>query len=509
MEDIPGTNITRVSFNAEISDYMFADTYWPAFKRSVQSGGAKGVMCSCNSVNGIPSCANDFLLNKTLRQDWGFDGYITSDSNNVANMYLTHNYTDSIPDAVIVSLQASTDIDSYLSTGMGGISDEYGTYSPYTNYIPNLVNNGLLDESLVDKALYNSFKIRFELGLFDQPINEQKYFNIPNTVINSEYHQELNVLASRQVMTLLKNDNHVLPLNPDMFTTKKLAVIGPHYNASTDLLLKGCYTGQICMDNTYDCVPSILTELSKYIPNSNNLIYAEGCNVPCQSNEGFNEAMTVANNADIIILLMGLNGTIESEGHDRVNISLPGLQYNLASMICNLNKPTILVLINGGIIAIDNLSNECNSIIEAFYPGFRGAQAISDTIFGESIPGGKLPVTMYWSNYTLPIYTNYSNMNINEGYGMTYKYWNGPEPIYPFAYGISYTSFKFTINMGCGLPQYCIDIKNTGNYNGTETIFVFMIPPGNTSIPSNEPASKVVKQLIDFNKYNININDEG
>ena len=493
-------NVTRIQFNAVVSDYMFSDTYLPAFKMAIVEGGAKGIMCACNSINGVPGCANNFLLKQKLRDEWNFTGYITSDSNNIYNIWATHNYTKTLQEAVYVALNATCDIDSYLGTTLGGISDDYGTSSAYQSQIVEMVNNNQINISYVDKALYNSLRLRFELGLFD-PIQDQPYWKVPGSVVNSKEHQDLNLFAARSGMTLLKNDGDILPF-PSM-ANKKFAVIGPHYNASANLLLQGAYTGQVCRDNTFKCVPGILNMILKYV-NDKDLTYSQGCDIDCTSTAGFQDAINTAKNADYVLLMMGIDRSIEGEGHDRTNISLPGYQQNLASEICKLGKPTVLVLINGGIVAIDELKYDCPSILEAWYPGFRGAEGVMGVIFGEYNPGGKMAVTMYWSNYTT--ISNYTEYDLTKGYGKTYKYWNGVEPLFTFGYGLSYTQFKFTKNNTCQVPDYCIDIENIGNREGRETIFVFIYPPNNIS--SMEPASRMRKHLIEFDKFYLEKGDK-
>eukprot|EP01084_Bolivina_argentea_P156170 272151_1 len=451
-------------------------------------------MCSYNEVNGVPSCANSFLLQETLRENWGFSGYITSDSGAITDIYASHHYTKSIENAVIFALNASTDINSYLGYGNNGISSDYGTSSPYQQNIPKLVNNNILNVSLVDRALFNSLKLRFELGLFDGT-DSSIYWKVPGSVINNQQHIDLNIFAARSSQVLLKNEHNILPFPSK--NGKKISVIGPHYNASSALLSIGDYNGEPCHGGSTDCMQSILTEILNYVDIS-DLSFSQGCNgVKCTSTSGFNEAMQIANQSDYIILMMGLDHSVESESNDRVNISMPGYQFNLALDICKIGKPTVLVLINGGILGIDDLKIECGAILESWYPGFRGAQAINDVIFGTFNPGGKMPVQMYWSNYTKQ--SDFLIMDLTEGYGKTYKYWRGTEPLFSFGWGLSYTTFNFTMDNSCKFPMYCIDIMNNGNREGHETIFVFVHPPSNIS--SIEPVSKMVKHLIKFEKF--------
>merc|ERR1712228_6232 len=424
----------------------------------------------------------------------GFEGYVTSDGGAINDIYSQHKYTETLEDAVVVALNASCDMDSYLGSSMGGISNDYGTSSPYQKYAVDIVKNGKLAESFIDEAIFHTLRLRFELGLFDGNYDEQPYFKIPRDIVGSKEHKELNLFAARSTQTLLKNDANILPFPAN--SGKKFAVIGPHYNASASLLLEKAYTGQVCFDNTFDCVPGIIQTMNNYVA-SNDLTYSEGCDVDCTSTSGFSAAINTAKAADYVVLMMGIDHSIEGESHDRTSISLPGKQQDLASQICALGKPTVLVLVGGGVLAIDELKQQCPSILYAWYPGFRGAEAITDVIFGAFNPGGKMAVTMYWSNYTKE--SDYLQMDLTAGNGKTYKYWKGTTPLYAFGYGLSYTQFKFEMDNSCNSPEYCVQIKNDGDREGYETLFVFVYPPSN--ITSSEPASKMIRHLIEFEKF--------
>lgn len=181
--------------------------------------------------------ANPFLLNDTLRQKWGFTGYVTSDSGAIQDIWRNHNYTETLEDAVVKALNASCDMDSYLGMGMAGSwSHAYGTSSPYQESIPSIINDSKLDESIIDKALFNTIRLRFELGLFDGEYDKQPYFNVPGSVVNSPEHRRLNLFAAQSTQTLLKNEHNILPFPSSK--GHKFAVIGPHFNASAALLLE-------------------------------------------------------------------------------------------------------------------------------------------------------------------------------------------------------------------------------------------------------------------------------
>ena len=480
-------------------------------------------MCSYNAINGIPSCANEYLLKEILRNVWKFDGYITSDSGAIEDIWINHNYTSTLPLAVGVAINATCDLDSYLGSNFG-MNADYATGSPYQEYIVGLVNNGTVLQETVDKTLYRLFKIRFQLGLFEQNITQQKYWQIPPNIVNNDESKALNKFAARQSMILLKNGDSVDDLSDDILPwdmnqilseNTTIAVIGPHFNASQNLLYSG-YTPPVCKDNTFDCVNGILTVLDEYIAigdidhDTMNVLYAQGCSdgVPCTNKSGFNDALSIANKSQYIVLMFGIDTiNIEGEDRDRVNISLPGYQYELASNICNMNhdnKKIVLVLLNGGMIGIDNLALECDAIIEAHYPGFYGAYAIWDTIFGYNNPSGKLVMTMYYSNFTQ--ISSMIEMNMNVSPGKTYKYFED-NVIFPFGYGLSYTRFIFSMNNSSTMNvdplqqwNFKLNITNIGPVSGCETIMMMIKA---LDIDQNQAASSIKRKLVGFEKVRL------
>ena len=279
-------HITRHTDDAQISEYDLASTYLPAFKRSVIEGGAKGVMCSYNAINGVPSCANKWLLQTTLREAWNFSGYVTSDSGAVqdikggmiAHRTQGHNYTQTWPATVAAALNAGCDIES----ATWGASGAFATGGPYVKYTPAAISQGLTSMSAVDRALRHSLGLRFDLGLFD-PIEKQPYWHVPPSVVQSPAHVALSLDATRQGLVLLQNGGgdrptavptasvdaaaRVLPFVGGVRT----AVLGPHVNDRNAIL--GNYLGQICnasMD-ARDCVPTVYEEIA-----SLNAIAAKG-----------------------------------------------------------------------------------------------------------------------------------------------------------------------------------------------------------------------------------------
>ncbi|KAF1778483.1 Glycoside hydrolase family 3 [Phytophthora cactorum] len=339
--------VNRMEFDAIVSPYDFTDTYFPAFRSSIVDGNAMGVMCSYNSVNGIPMCANNALEKTLLRDTLGFDGYITSDSGAVEAISDMHHYADSQCEAARLAILAGTDINSGKS----------------------------YEACLKDLALRHTLKLRFKLGLFD-PIEDQPYWNVTPSDVNTAEAKELS----------LKRPG-MLPLTKGV----KLAVIGPHAKSKRGLL--GNYLGQMCRGD-YDEAISAMNGAS-------STTFARGCDIKNSSTAGFDEAVTATQNADTVVLFLGIDKTVEGEVGDRDNIELPSIQMKLLKRIRAVGKPTVLVLINGGVIGAEKIIHQTDAL----------------------------------------------SMDMTAYPGRTYRYFKG-EPVFPFGWGLSYTTFSLSVDNG-------------------------------------------------------------
>jgi beta-D-xylosidase 4 len=343
LEDSDG--YTRYNFNAIVSEYGLADTFFPAFKRAVIDGNAQGIMCSYNAVNGQPTCANDYLRH-ALREVWNFTGYITSDSGALEDIYQQHKYVQTEAEAACVAIRnGSCDVCS------GAV---------YHDALLEGVQQGLCTMDNVNAALSRTLAMRMRLGLFD-PAENQPYWHVPLSAVNTTASQALNLLATQSSMVLLKNDK-TLPLKKGI----KLAVIGPF--ANTQEALVGNYLGQLCADNSLSCVTTPFQAFSNFnVGGTTQMV--NGCNITTNYTNGFQQAVALAKQSDAVVLVMGIDGTIEGESHDRTSIDLPTVQHQLAAAIAALNIPTVLILINGGMVDITPEKASIPAIIEAGYPG--------------------------------------------------------------------------------------------------------------------------------------------
>ncbi|KAG5528149.1 hypothetical protein RHGRI_028926 [Rhododendron griersonianum] len=404
-----------------VTEQDMQDTYQPPFRSCIQQGKASCIMCSYNAVNGVPACARGDLLQQA-RDDWGFKGYIASDCDAVATIFEYQNYTKTPEDAVAVALKAGMDINC-------------GSY--VIRHVQSAINQGKLQEEDIDRALLNLLSVQIRLGLFDgDPIKGQFGTLGPQDVCTPK-HKKLALEAARQGIVLLKNDKKFLPLNKH--SVSSLAIIGPMANTTA---LGGGYSGVPCNPK------SIFYAFSAY---SKKTSYAAGCldGVPCTSNAGFTEAVSIAKEANFVIIVAGLDLTQEAEERDRYSLLMPGFQTALVTTIAAVTKkPLVLVLTGGGPIDVSFAKGDPRiaSILWIGYPGEAGGKALAEVIFGDYNPGGRLPVTWYPESFTsVPMTDMNMRANPSRGYpGRTYRFYTGPT-IYGFGQGLSYTNYTYNL----------------------------------------------------------------
>ncbi|XP_073276036.1 probable beta-D-xylosidase 7 [Primulina huaijiensis] len=424
----------RFTFDAKVTKQDMADTFQPPFKSCVEKGGASGIMCAYNLVNGIPNCADYNLLTKTARGDWGFKGYITSDCDAVSLIFEQQKYAKSHEEAVAFVLKAGMDVNcgSYLG-----------------NHTKSAVEKGKVSESDIDRALHNLFSVRMRLGLFNGNPTALPYGQLSRNDVCTPEHRGLALEAARHGIVLLKNSGNLLPLSKTK--TKSLAVIGP--NAAVAKTLVGNYAGPPCNPITP------LEGLKSYVK---NIEFNQGCDTINCTFISLGESLKIAESADYVILVMGLNQDRESEELDRVDLVLPGEQASLVTNVAKAaKKPVILVLLCGGPVDVSFAKHDpkIGSILWAGYPGEAGGQAIADIIFGAHNPGGRLPVTWYPNDFIkVPMTDMRMRPDPSQGYpGRTYRFYRG-EKVFEFGYGLSYTKYAYKF---LSVSQRVINFKNT------------------------------------------------
>ncbi len=424
-----GPEAVRHEFDAEVSAKDLEETYLPAFEALVKDAKVEGVMGAYNRVNGEASCASRFLQSKLDK--WGFDGYFVSDCWAIRDFHTHHGLTKSPEESAALALKTGCD----LNCG--------NTYL----HILIALQEGLISEDDIRKACVQLMKTRIRLGMLD---DATEYDAIPYSVVASNENKALSLECAEKSMVLLKNDG-ILPLNRDNIET--IAVIGP--NADSRAALEGNYNG------TADRYITFLEGIQDAF--DGRVIYAQGSQLYKDRSSGLTlpddriaEAETAAEQADVVILCVGLDATIEGEegdtgnefsSGDKADLRLPSAQRRLVKSIIAKNKPLIIVTAAGSAI---NVEADCNALIHAWYPGQFGGMALADIIFGDVSPSGKLPVTFYENADELPDFCNYSMKN------RTYRYAQG-NILYPFGYGLTYSKFE------------CSDLEYS---NGTASVTV-------------------------------------
>ncbi|MBT3274202.1 MAG: glycoside hydrolase family 3 protein [Spirochaetales bacterium] len=481
-----GPEPLRHGFDAIIDEKTMRETYLPAFKECVQEGGAWSIMGAYNRTNGEACCASITLLQKLLREEWDFQGFVVSDCGAISDIHLHHKLTESAAESAALAVKNGCD----LNCGK--------TYDA----LIEAAEKGLISEKDIDVAVERLMMARLKLGMFDSP-DRVPFTSIPFEIVGCDVHRELALKAARESMVLLKNEGNVLPLNKDMRT---IAVIGP--NADSRDVLIGNYYG------TPNGQVTALEGIRSKLAGRTRVSYAEGCHLynlgadhwHDETQRGFAEAVSVAEHADAVVICLGLSPDLEGEegdvaasdgGGDRAGLDLPGDQLNLLKKITEVGKPTVLVVFSGSPVDVGWAQINVNSIIEAWYPGEAGGTALADILFGDHNPGGRLPITFPLSVDQLPDFTDYSMKN------RTYRYMTS-EPLYPFGFGLSYTSFEYTnlvlnassVDAGSDV-HVSVDVRNTGKISGSEAVQMYLSDlEASTDVP--------IRQMIGLRKIFLN-----
>ncbi len=450
-----GPEGVRHSFDARVDAKDLYETYLPAFQALVTDARVEAIMCAYNRTNGEPCCGSKTLLGKILREQWGFQGHIVSDCGAITDIYKGHKVVANGTEAAALALNS-------------GVNLECG--NTWGNLI-KAVNQGLVTEDTINKALTIVLRTRFKLGLFDPP-QLNPYTRIPTSVIHSPEHQALARQAAVQSIVLLKNRNQVLPLAKDM---RRLYVTGP-CAADTDVLL-GNYHG--VSDNLTTIVEGITGKLQ---PGS-FVGYRPGILLD-RPNAGRISGLGDAREADATVVVMGLSTLIEGEEGDsiaspeqgdRASIELPANQVEYLKRLRQDNdKPIIVVLTGGSPVAIPEIAELADAILYVWYPGEQGGLAVADVLFGDAMPSGRLPVTFPRSTGQLPPFDNYSMV------GRTYRYMT-EEPLFPFGFGLSYTKFAYS-NLALDVERIqggdsiraTVTVKNKGARTGAEVVQLYV-----------------------------------
>lgn len=457
-----GPESVRHEFNAEVSEQDLRETYLPAFKACVQEGKVEAVMGAYNRTNGAPCCGNSYLLQDILRKEWGYEGHVTSDCWAIKDFHEGHLVTSTPVESVSMAMNNGCDLNC------GNLF----------HFLTQAVENGMVDEKRLDEAVENLFMARMKLGVLDKK-EENPFDKIPYTVVDSEEMRKLNREVARRSVVLLKNENHILPLDKKKLHT--IGVIGP--NADSRKALVGNYEG------TSSRYITVLEGIEDYVGENVRVLYSEGCHLYrdrtsnlAMEHDRDSEVRAVCEASDVVIAVVGLDATLEGEegdtgneygSGDKPNLNLPGLQPDIIRIAKESGKPVIVVLLAGSAMALSWEDEHVDAILDGFYPGAQGGAAIAEILFGGANPEGKLPITFYQTTEELPEFTDYAMK------GRTYRYMEN-EALYPFGYGLSYTTYAYG-NLECVKPFDAQDgitlqvtVTNTGDREGTETLQVYV-----------------------------------
>lgn len=463
-----GPENDRHRFDVDVSERDLRETYLPAFKATVQEGGAHSVMSAYQRFRGEPCSSSALLLQAILRDEWGFEGYVVSDCGAIRDIFANHRVVDTPEEAAARAVKAGCELNC-------------GEVYPM---LLGAVEQGLIDEATIDRALKQLLLARFRLGMFDPP-DRVPYAQIPYEINDCADHRALALRTAHEAIVLLKNDG-LLPLDKSQITT--IAVIGP--NADSVEVMLGNYSGVPAQPVTP------LAGIRKKAEPDIDVLYVKGCNVTSKINEvrgrGYNEqfasAVQIARRADVVIMVLGLSQTLEGEEGqregvegressqgDRQGLDLPVVQEDLLKAVHAVGKPVVLVLMNGSAISINWADQHVPAIIEAWYPGQAGGTALADVLFGDYNPAGRLPVTFYKSVEQLPPFTDYDMAK-----GRTYRYFTG-DALYPFGYGLSYTRFAYGgLHISPQQPRVgdtvdvTVTVKNAGERAGDEVVQLYL-----------------------------------
>jgi beta-glucosidase len=464
---------------------------FPPFQAAVQSD-VKTVMNSFNVINGIPSTGNKFLQRDILKGKWNFNGFVISDWGSGAEM-IDHGFAKDLKQVAEMSANAGSDMDmeSYV----------------YVTYLKELVETGKVSMKVIDDAVKRILRVKFELGLFDDPY---RYCNSKREkeLIYHPDHQAAVLDIAKKSIVLLKNKQQLLPLQK---TQKNIAVIGALANEKNSPL------GSWRIGSDDNSAVSVIEGLKKY---TSNFVYAKGADVTVGAvnfiqelkiNETdkseFSEAIELAKNSDVVIMVLGEHGFQTGEGRSRTKLDLPGVQQQLLEEVYKVNQNIVLVLMNGRPLAITWADEHIPAILEAWQLGTQSGNAIAEVLFGDYNPAGKIPMTFPRSVGQVPIY--YNHYNTGRPGPKPEVFWShysdeSTKPLYPFGYGLSYTKFEYSnLQINSSNPsaiKVSVTVKNTSSFIGEEVTQLYI---------HDKVASVVrpVKELKGFSKYSLKPNE--
>ena len=468
----------------------------PPFKATVDAG-VKTFMNSFNELNGIPATGNAFLQRDILKGTWNFDGFVVSDWNSIGEMVIWGHAKDK-KEATKLAVKAGSDMDMESNA--------------YIQELVNLVKEGEVDEALIDDAVKRILKVKFELGLFENPYKYCDENREKEAIGNAKHHEAVLDMAKKSIV-LLKNVNNLLPLKKE---GQKIALIGALAADKSSPLGSWRIAGD---DNT---AVSVLEGMQQY--KGNKLTYQKGADVNIEQavflhdvkinttdKSGFKEAVNTAKQADVVVMVLGENGFQTGEARSKTNLDLPGVQQELLEAVYKVNKNIVLVLNNGRPLTIPWASEHIPAIVEAWQLGTEAGNAVAQVLYGDYNPSGKLPMTFPRNVGQIPIYYNYKNTGrpADLDGNVFWSHYTDSEktPLYPFGYGLSYTTFNYN-NLKINNSSFTendeikvsVKVTNTGKLTGKEVVQLYI----RDLVAS---ITRPVRELKDFEMVELNPNE--
>ena len=450
---------------SHISERDLREYYLPAYKECIVEERAAGVMSALNGLNGVPCSADEWLLTTVLRDEWGFEGYVIADWNAVGGLYQNMKVVASNAEGAAMALKAGCDQECFRPVA-----------SKMVHGLREALERGLITEDDIDVSLRRLIRLRFMVGGFYKD-SKYPYYNIPQSVRESDEHKALALKAAEEAIVLLKNENNILPLNEEEI--KSIAVVGPF--APT------CWLG------IYSGFPKSRISPLEGIKNrfKGEVLFEQGCAITHENDSlDMSKAIDIAKRADVVVAFVGNDEKTATENRDRLSLHLPGRQEQMLDKLCEVNDKVIVVVVPSGATIIGDATSNAEGILCGWANGQEQGNAIANVLFGDVNPSGKLNTTWFASDSDLPNKHDYNIRN-----NRTYMYFDG-EPLYPFGYGLSYTSFTYSdIELETKKLKHnqtltlCATVTNSGDVDGAEVMQLYLKDNASSTVE----ASKVLK----------------
>ncbi|WP_310556561.1 beta-glucosidase BglX [Flavobacterium sp.] len=468
----------------DMSERVLRDTYLPPFK-ALADAGVKTFMTSFNEISGVPSTASKFLLRDILKGEWKFNGMVVSDYTGINEM-IAHGFAKDEQDAGQLALNAGLDMDM-----VGAI---------YMNTLKKSYDEGKVSLSVIEDACKRVLDVKYDLGLFEDPYRYSDEKREKETIYKSEYLDAALDVANKSIV-LLKNYNNILPLKKD----QKIAFVGPLVSDQFHIIGSWAALG-----DRDGFATSVKEGVTKLLGDTNKITFDEGVEIQSTKRELMQKAIDNAKNADVIVAVMGERENMSGEAGSQTNIDLPGLQKEFLAELKKLGKPIVLVLMNGRPLTLSWENENMDAILETWWSGTRGGDAIAQTLFGVNNPSGKLPITFPRNVGQIPLYYNHKNTgrpylgaaDSEQKYKSRYTD-SENSPLYSFGFGLSYTTFSYSnLKISSSKIKFneklkiSVDVTNSGNYEGAEVVQLYIKDiVGSVTRP--------VRELKGFEKINL------